>query len=71
MYQLARRTPWVLICPKPGIRIFDQRMPLLSTSGIGITYGADVIFANINVEINERARIDIVGPNGGGHNSLL
>ena len=46
-------------------------MPLLSTSGIGITYGADVIFANINVEINERARIGIVGPNGGGKTSLL
>ena len=46
-------------------------MPLLSTSGVGITYGADVIFANINVEINERARIGIVGPNGGGKTSLL
>ena len=46
-------------------------MPLLSTSGIGITYGADVIFANINVEINERARIGVVGPNGGGKTSLL
>ena len=46
-------------------------MPLLSTSGIGITYGADEIFANINVEINERARIGIVGPNGGGKTSLL
>ena len=46
-------------------------MPLLSTSGLGITYGADVIFANINVEINERARIGVVGPNGGGKTSLL
>ena len=71
MYRLARRSPWVLIYPKPGIRTFDQSMPLLSTSGIGITYGADVIFANINVEINERARIGIVGPNGGGKTSLL
>ena len=46
-------------------------MPLLSTSGVGITYGADVIFANINVEISERARIGVVGPNGGGKTSLL
>ena len=46
-------------------------MPLLSTSGVGITFGADVIFANINVEINERARIGVVGPNGGGKTSLL
>ena len=49
MYQLARRSPWVLTYPEPGIRIFDQSMPLLTTSGIGITYGADVLFANINV----------------------
>ena len=41
-------------------------MPLLTTSSIGITYGVDIIFSNINVEINERARIGIVGPNGGG-----
>ncbi len=46
-------------------------MPLLSTSGIGITYGADEIFANINVEINERARIGIVGPNGSGKSNIV
>ncbi len=46
-------------------------MPLLTTSSIGITYGVDIIFSNINVEINERARIGIVGPNGGGKTSLL
>ena len=46
-------------------------MPLLTTSSIGITYGVDIIFSNINVEINEKARIGIVGPNGGGKTSLL
>ena len=46
-------------------------MPLLTTSSIGITYGVDIIYSNINVEINERARIGIVGPNGGGKTSLL
>ena len=46
-------------------------MPLLTTASIGITYGVDVIFSGINVEINERARIGIVGPNGGGKTSLL
>ena len=46
-------------------------MPLLTTSSIGITFGVDIIFSNINVEINERARIGIVGPNGGGKTSLL
>ena len=46
-------------------------MPLLSTSDVAITFGADVIFANLNIEIHERARIGIVGPNGGGKTSLL
>ena len=46
-------------------------MPLVSTSDVGITFGADVIFANLNVDIHERSRIGIVGPNGGGKTSLL
>ena len=46
-------------------------MPLVSTSDVAITFGADVIFANLTVDIHERARIGIVGPNGGGKTSLL
>ncbi|MDP7509593.1 MAG: ABC-F family ATP-binding cassette domain-containing protein [Dehalococcoidia bacterium] len=46
-------------------------MPLVSTSDVGITFGVDVIFGNLNLEIHERARIGIVGPNGGGKTSLL
>jgi ATP-binding cassette subfamily F protein 3 len=38
---------------------------------VGITFGADVIFGSLNVEIHERSRIGIVGPNGGGKTSLL
>ena len=46
-------------------------MPLVSASDVAITFGADVIFANLSVDIHERARIGIVGPNGGGKTSLL
>lgn len=46
-------------------------MPLVSTSDVGITFGADVIFENLNVVIHERSRIGIVGPNGGGKTSFL
>ena len=46
-------------------------MPLVSASDVAITFGADVIFANLTVDIHERARIGIVGPNGGGKTSLL
>ena len=46
-------------------------MPLVSTSDLAVHYGADIIFSGVNLDINERARIGIVGPNGGGKTSLL
>ena len=46
-------------------------MPLVSTSDLAVHYGADIIFSHVDLDINERARIGIVGPNGGGKTSLL
>ncbi len=46
-------------------------MPLVSASDLSVSYGADLIFENLNLDIHERARIGIVGPNGGGKTSLL
>ena len=46
-------------------------MPLVSTSNLAVHYGADIIFSRVDLDINERARIGIVGPNGGGKTSLL
>ncbi len=46
-------------------------MPLVSTSELAVHYGADIIFSAVNVDINPRARIGVVGPNGGGKTSLL
>ena len=46
-------------------------MPLVSTSAVAVIYGADEVFSGINLEIPERARIGIVGPNGSGKTSLL
>ena len=46
-------------------------MPLVSTSDLAVHYGADIIFSGVDVDINVRARIGIVGPNGGGKTSLL
>ncbi|MDA0263261.1 MAG: ABC-F family ATP-binding cassette domain-containing protein [Chloroflexi bacterium] len=46
-------------------------MPLVSTTGLAVHYGADIIFSGVSLDINERARIGIVGPNGGGKTSLL
>ncbi len=46
-------------------------MPLVSTSGLAVHYGADIIFSGVDLDINEGARIGIVGPNGGGKTSLL
>ncbi|PKB63718.1 MAG: hypothetical protein BZY80_05855 [SAR202 cluster bacterium Io17-Chloro-G2] len=46
-------------------------MPLVSASDLSVSYGADLIFENLNLDIHENARIGIVGPNGGGKTSLL
>ena len=46
-------------------------MPLVSTSDLAVHYGADIILSGVNLDINERDRIGIVGPNGGGKTSLL
>ena len=46
-------------------------MPLVSVFDLAVSYGADLIFENLNLEIHEGARIGIVGPNGGGKSSLL
>ncbi len=46
-------------------------MPLVSTSNLAVHYGTDIIFSGVDLDINERARIGIVGPNGGGKTSLL
>ena len=39
-------------------------MPLVSTSDLAVHYGADIIFSGVGLDINERARIGVVGPNG-------
>ena len=46
-------------------------MPLLSASQLALLYGELEIFSDISLEVPERARIGIVGPNGGGKTSLL
>ena len=46
-------------------------MPLVSTSDLAVHYGADIILSGVDLDINERDRIGIVGPNGGGKTSLL
>ena len=46
-------------------------MPLVSTSAVAVIYGDDEVFSGVNLEVSERARIGIVGPNGSGKTSLL
>ena len=46
-------------------------MPLVSTSAVAVIYGANEVFSGVNLEISERARIGVVGPNGSGKTSLL
>ena len=46
-------------------------MPLVSTTALAVSYGAAEVFSGVVLEISERARIGIVGPNGSGKTSLL
>ena len=44
---------------------------LLTASQLKLFYGDMEIFANVNVEVGEQARVGLVGPNGSGKTSLL
>ena len=46
-------------------------MPLLTASRLAISYGDFDLFSDVTLEVAERARIGLVGPNGGGKTSLL
>ncbi len=46
-------------------------MSLISASGLSLYYGDTEVFSGVDLEVAGRARIGIVGPNGGGKTSLL
>jgi ATP-binding cassette subfamily F protein 3 len=46
-------------------------MSILTASNLSKFYGPDEIFSGVSVEIPHRARIALVGPNGGGKTTLL
>ena len=46
-------------------------MPLLTASNLAVAYAELEIFSDVSLEVAERARIGMVGPNGGGKTSLL
>jgi len=46
-------------------------LPLVSATAVTVSYGDHEVFSGVNLEISERERIGIVGPNGSGKTSLL
>src|SRR5438876_4818382 len=46
-------------------------MPIVSVVQVGKSFGAERIFAGVNLQINEQDRIGLIGPNGAGKSTLL
>ena len=46
-------------------------MPLITASDISVSFAELEIFKGVSVDVNERARVGIVGPNGQGKTTLL
>ena len=46
-------------------------MPALTASQLSLFYGEVEIFAGVDLQVEEDARVGIVGPNGGGKTSLI
>ena len=46
-------------------------MPLLSLEGVSIAYGADVVVRGVDLRIEPRDRVAVVGANGAGKTSVL
>jgi len=46
-------------------------MPILTTTDLAHSYGAEDIFEGINVQVDRRDRVGLVGPNGSGKTTLL
>ena len=53
------------------VAISLHRMSLLRTRGIGAAIGADVLFANVELELAASDRISLTGRNGAGKSTLL
>src|SRR5918911_467620 len=44
---------------------------LISLTGTSKTFGARTILSGLDFEVAERARVGVIGPNGGGKSTLL
>ena len=51
--------------------IGEVEIILISLSGVSKTFGARTILQGLDFEVAERARIGVIGPNGGGKSTLL
>jgi ATP-binding cassette subfamily F protein 3 len=65
--------------PKPIRKLFKIQFPqptrsgqrVVSLKGVNMAYGENVIYENLNVDIERGDRIALVGPNGSGKSTLI
>jgi ATP-binding cassette subfamily F protein 3 len=46
-------------------------MPLVSLSGVSVSFGARILLSGVNLTVGEGSRIALVGPNGSGKTTLM
>src|SRR5690554_3371199 len=63
--------PWLLRIDRVLETFFVMATTILTASNLAQRFITDLIFSNVNFQVNEREHIALVGANGAGKSTLL